>query len=117
MASTVLSGTSNVTYTNNTGQNVRVVINFAQTTSTGLNMSWSATGGGTVSVTSTLTSIGRNLAFYEYSSLSANNAISSSTTDGALPTEIMLAAGQTFSLSSSALTVSSYNIVIIPEAG
>jgi hypothetical protein len=28
MASTVLSGSSNPTYTNNTGQNVRVVINF-----------------------------------------------------------------------------------------
>jgi hypothetical protein len=121
MASTVLSGSSNVTYTNNTGQNVRVVINFAKTASTGLNMSWSATGGGTVSITSFLTSIGRNLAFYEGNSntntITSNNAISSSNTEGALPTEIMLAAGQTFSLSSITSTVSSYNIVIIPEAG
>ena len=121
MASTVLSGTSNVTYTNNTGQNVRVVINFAQTTSTGLNMSWSATGGGTVSVSTTLTSIGRNLAFYENNTngytIVGNNATSSSNNDGALPTEIMLAAGQTFSLSSVTSTVTSYNIVIIPEAG
>ena len=30
MASQVLSGTSNPSYTNNTGENVRVVINFMQ---------------------------------------------------------------------------------------
>jgi hypothetical protein len=129
MASTVLSGTSNVTYTNSTGQNVRVVINFVKTTSNafgdnGLRMSWSATGGGTVTVTSTLTSIGRNLAFYENNtngySIAGNNATSSSNNDGALPTEIMLAAGESFSISTInplAIPVSAYNIVIIPEAG
>lgn len=105
MAATVLSGTGNVTYTNNTGQNVRVVINYMDSPTA---MSWTG-----ASVTATgLTSIGRNLAFY--SAVSTANNASSATTTGAssLPTEIMLAAGQTFSA-----TCGAYNIVIIPEAG
>jgi hypothetical protein len=110
MASTVLSGSSNATYTNSTSQNVRLVINYMAAPTA---MSWSATAGGTVSVTATgLISIGRNLAFYGQSR-SENNASSINENGGsALPTEIMLAAGQTFST-----TCGAYNIVIIPEAG
>jgi hypothetical protein len=109
MASTVLSGTGGTIigiYTNNTGGNVRLVINYMASPTF---MSW-AVG---VSVTATgLTSIGRNLAFYGQSN-SINNASSATTTGGsALPTEIMLAAGQTFSA-----TCGVYNIVVIPEAG
>jgi hypothetical protein len=105
MASTVLSGSSNATYTNSTGQNVRVVINYMAAPTA---ISWAG-----VSVTATgLISIGRNLAFYGQSR-SANNASSIVENGGsALPTEIMLAAGQTFST-----TCGAYNIVIIPEAG
>lgn len=47
MASQVLSGSSNPTYTNNTGQNVRLVINFMSNCTA---MSWagiSLTGGST----------------------------------------------------------------------
>ena len=35
MASQVLSGSGSVSYTNNTGQNVRIVINFMSGTSVG----------------------------------------------------------------------------------
>ena len=117
MASQVLSGSSNPSYTNNTGQNVRIIINFMANPSS---VSWAG-----VSYSSSLTAVGRNIAFQSGGyvngaeiSLSANNAFGSVipssglVTVGALPTELMLAPGQSFSA-----TCSQYNIVIIPEAG
>jgi hypothetical protein len=89
-------------------------------------MSW---GGGSASGSSVL-AIGRNLAFnagYRSSivtstnpaTMTANNMCTHSgnsgvgeLTEAALPTEIMLANGQTFSASCGA-----YNIVVIPENG
>jgi hypothetical protein len=123
MAATVLSGTGNVTYTNTTGQNVRVVINFAvittKVTDYTLTMSWSATAGGTVSIPTNFAGIGRNLAFTTGNTNTANDAVigSGGSEKNALPTEIMLAAGQTFSLAANGANLMSYNIVIIPEAG
>lgn len=71
MASQVLSGSSNPTYTNNTGQNVRVIINFmAKCTS----MTWA---GVTISDISTTIVKGREA--------------------GNFPNEIILAASQSFS--------------------
>lgn len=73
MASQVLSGPSNVSYTNNTGQNVRIVINYMKAgirivSSTGqtpgalrvpyISLSWAG-----VSVNADTNAIGRNLAF------------------------------------------------------
>jgi len=135
MASQVLSGSSNPSYTNNTGQNVRVVINFMRNVSS---ISWAG-----VSASAPECTIGRNLAslnfFYDYdaapisnpvyvrsvtSSMTGNNLagnistanqpeeVSSSDFSIALPTELMLASGQTFSA-----TCKAYNIVVIPEAG
>ena len=127
MASQVLSGSGSVSYTNNTGQNVRVVINYM---SSPTSMSWK-TGVSVPGVN--VLAIGRNLAFSSgvYSptgSIAANLAISSNNmvmidqsssqyapselTNTALPTEIMLASGHIFSA-----TCGSYNIVVIPEAG
>jgi hypothetical protein len=110
MASQVLSGSGNVSYTNNTGQNVRIVINYmAGVTSgggTAIILSWAG-----VSVNSQLTAIGRNLATSGIIS-TANNGLTAGTGNFALPTEIMLAPGQTF-----ATTCGAYNIVVIPEAG
>jgi hypothetical protein len=133
MASQVLSGSSNVSYTNNTGQNVRIVINYMSGISIqnpvgGTYKSIGITWAG-VSVSAPFAAIGRNLAFssLEFSNsaygngigLSANNALINDFNpsagifgDGALPTEIMLAPGQTFGASCGA-----YNIVVIPEAG
>lgn len=137
MASQVLSGTSNVSYTNTTGQNVRIVINYMAsanvdiggTTIRRINLSWAG-----VTVTADyVQSIGRNLAFSMGGlvgsttgtgiAMAANNmAIVDSSGGGApiplesvntsLPTEIMLAAGQSFSA-----TCGAYNIAVIPEAG
>lgn len=112
MASQVLSGTSNVSYTNNTGQNVRIVINY-MATPTG--MSWA---GVSITANNVVAAIGRNLAFNNAASnigISANNMGISSVSEvaeAALPTEIMLASGQTFSA-----TCTAYNVVVIPEAG
>ena len=112
MASQVLSGSSNVSYTNNTGQNVRIVINYMNTSSTDIfNPSITLSWGG-VAVSAVIQAIGRNLAFTRGSA--NNNAISNATSSNqqALPTELMLAPGQTFSASCGV-----YNVVVIPEAG
>jgi len=126
MASQVLSGTSNPSYTNNTGQNVRVVINYmafgsvtgsvtfgAPPVTNGITLNW---GGTSASVTDTgystpvnyPTAIGRNLATPN----GITNMSITGTVSRGLPTELMLAPGQTFSAFCGA-----YNIVVIPEAG
>lgn len=173
MASEVFSGSSNFSYKNNTGQNVRVVINymasannvgasniFGESDSRGRGRGIALTWAG-VSINSTLLAIGRNLAtsyidiedapntpvyatpqssqldsiatYSSYGVVHNNNAIAvpnivepSYTTgpggnlasglkitgSGALPTEIMLRPGQTFSA-----TCGVYNVVVIPENG
>lgn len=63
MASQVFSGTGNFSYTNSTGQNVRVIINFMQASNIGANaggiyISWSGASVGAPYAHS----IGRNLA-------------------------------------------------------
>ena len=128
MASQVLSGSSNVSYTNNTGQNVRIVINYmkaAAQTPLGnkpylISMSWAG-----VSISgpqnSSSYAIGRNLAYNNFGSggISANNFSTDAeinlNTSGnpGLPTELMLAPGQTLAITG----INAYNIVVIPEAG
>jgi hypothetical protein len=136
MASQVLSGSSNVSYTNNTGQNVRVIINFMASTGvdsggtiiSSMRISWA---GNTVAA-DYIRAIGRNLAFHTgaltsstfgtvsitANNMSASNLINQSpgtageTVENALPTELMLAPGQTFSAICGA-----YNVIVIPEAG
>ena len=122
MASQVLSGTSNPTYTNNTGGNVRVVINYMADPG---RISWAAASTPTLAG---ILAIGRNLAFSAGVSAASNEftvAVSSNNmvrtdsgslslelTNTALPTEIMLAPGQVFSA-----ICGVYKIVVIPEAG
>jgi hypothetical protein len=110
MASQVLSGSSNVSYTNNTGQNVRIVINYMYgLTSVGsatITLNWAG-----VSVSAPFFAIGRNLATSGPVN-TANNGLASTNISSALPTELMLAPGQTFSAQ-----CLQYNIVVIPEAG
>jgi hypothetical protein len=168
MASQVLSGASNPSYTNNTGQNVRIVINYMQGSpytpavpasqgnpragipgfpgrapiNSDLTINWAG-----VSATSSSSAgeivIGRNLAYSTLYrevasggvqaiigtnsegfriiegnvpiSASVSLAVGSNNAAGsgvALPTEIMIAPGQTFSA-----VCRIYNIVVIPEAG
>lgn len=111
MTSQVLSGSGNVSYTNNTGQNVRIIINFMSATeATGnISLGWASVtrnGGG-------LLAIGRNVAYTNQNTNSSNNSYSTAEGSGALPTEIMLSPGQNFIASG----INAYNIVIIPEAG
>lgn len=134
MASQVLSGSSNPSYTNNTGQNVRVVINYMNMRRTnagninltinwaGVSVSYSTTGNETNILT-----IGRNLACVNTviglesvnvpgpKAIAAQNMYTNMNDDfnlPAFPTELILAPGQTFSA-----ICGVYNIVVIPEAG
>jgi len=129
MASQVLSGVSNPSFTNNTGQNVRVVINFMKSihsgsgntgNNTGITINWA----GVSASAQNAIAIGRNIAFSTGSgtetpglTITANNMTVFESADAqksnqALPTEIMLKNGETFSA-----TCGAYNIVVIPEAG
>ena len=110
MAAQVLTGTGNVSYTNNTGQNVRIIINAYQFSSA-TTVSMSA-GSSSFSASSVL-GFGKNFAFSSTRTTASNML---STVDGGLPVEIMLQASQSFSVSSTAAS-SSYNILVIPEAG
>jgi len=123
MASQVLSGSSNPSYTNNTGQNVRIVINY-MTSTQGITINWA----GVSASAPNAIAIGRNLAFHvgagsetptttgTLNIAASNMAIYESgaaqRVNEALPTEIMLANGQSFSAFCAA-----HNIVVIPEAG
>lgn len=117
MAAQVLTGTGSVSYTNNTGQNVRIIINTCQFPTVASTVTISA-GGANFSATNVF-AFGKNFA-YSSTRPSSNNMYS--TSDGGLPTELMLSAGQTFSLGASAplgstAPTANYNIVVIPEAG
>lgn len=146
MASQVLSGTGPVSYTNNTGENVRVVINFLEWGASGgpndnIVLSW---GAGSVNIACRLRgAIGRNLAYnvqkVDYTTFNsvtvfsvANNGVViddagpgiNSRVSLLAPTEVMLAPGGTFSTSLTGIpttppdsTIKGYNIVVIPEGG
>lgn len=120
MASQVLSGTSNVSYTNNTGQNVRIVINYMKTRLISglyqISMSWAGVSISSPSSFAEFT-IGRNLASRTSIGLESGGLIGNNLSGGAgtigLPTELMLAPGQTFA----ATGIDAYNVVVIPENG
>ena len=126
MASQVLSGTSNPSYTNNTGQNVRVVINYMAPQiggnvdrgrgeqSSGITINWnglSASASRPLAsfTTSTVTGL------VSVTPLGDPIVIGRSVMAGApvaLPVELILAPGQTFSA-----VCGPHNIVVIPENG
>ena len=120
MAAQVLSGSGNVSYTNSTGQNVRIVINWLNIGGSTAESADVSFGGATVAVRGG-TALGKSLAFR------ANNIQSPSTSFGdkmsagtsvACPTEVALANGDTFSITHATSTlIDGYNIIIIPEAG
>jgi hypothetical protein len=129
MASQVLSGSSNPSYTNNTGQNVRVVINFMSSIYSGAGAGGSNTGitinwAGISASAPNAIAIGRNLAYHVGGgavsvglNFTANNmavfeAGFAQESNQALPTEVMLANGQTFSA-----VCGVHNIVVIREDG
>ena len=129
MASQVLNGSGNVSYTNNTGENVRIVINFMgsvdpSSSSSAFAISW---GNGASANAESMTAFGKNIGFYVgmvsnvregvYNIINANGMIPFESgptqhTTRAMPSEVMLAPGQTFSA-----TCGAYNLVVIPEGG
>jgi hypothetical protein len=120
MAAQVLGGSGNVSYTNSTGQNVRLVINYLRVGDNGATMSFQ---GVTQSVSGNYT-YGKTLAYRSGSGGNDRwNSDMASQHGGAnanarLPLEIALSNGETFSLTSSpSSAIEGYNIIIIPEAG
>lgn len=123
MASQVISGTNaSLRYTNNTGQNVRVIINYlrvagsATMTAGKMTISPLIVGSSSANI-----AIGRNLAIDNGFASSTgfftgnNGIILAGGILGAigLPTEVMLEPNELFSVTGN----STYNIVVIPEAG
>ena len=149
MAATVLSGNGAVAYTNNTGQNVRVIINYFKgnhdylcaTKPFEYTIAW---GNGAAAYYTASNNqagnfwFGKNIAYQDIVqgnglALAINNLVDTAVQSSGhfiqgLPTEVMLANGQTFSitavnnsaLSGQAQSVTidgSYNILVIPEGG
>lgn len=149
MAATVLSGNGAVAYTNNTGQNVRVIINYFKGNHNWLDaakpfiytIAW---GNGAAAYYTASNNqagnfwFGKNIAYQDIVqgngiALAMNNLVDTAVASSGhfvqgLPTEVMLANGQTFSitavnnsaLSGQAQSVTidgSYNILVIPEGG
>jgi len=134
MASQVLTGTNGVSYTNSTGQNVRIVINYMKVIagggSDGTIMSWTGDNG-TAEVKANATCIiGKDLALNSTATAQVGYVGQDITTNygrrvsgtggegasadlGGLPTEIALGPDHTFSVSPTPI----YTIIIIPEAG
>ena len=123
MAAQVLSGTGALTYTNNTGENVRIVIIFLRTGHVSTcTMSWG--GGASIELVPNCT-MGRNLATLDIAeatgvniSITGANAHTGHAGgfEGA-PTELGLANGDTFSVSDAGGLGNKYNILVIPESG
>jgi len=123
MAAQVLSGSGNVSYTNSTGQNVRLVINYFEVNTLGGTPVVSFPGG---SVTVPQGAIyGKTLGYRAVgdtntssSSMSASVTSVGSIDITGLPLEIAMANGDTFSITQgSGGNIKGYNIIIIPEAG
>ncbi len=105
MAAQVLSGSGNISYTNNTGQNVRLVINWLHVQSG----SYTVTGPGiskefNVSSGAIPGSVGKTVRLG----------------DCPFPLEIALANGDTFAIThtdTDYIYMKGHNIIVIPEAG
>ena len=121
MAAQVLHGQGNVTYTNSTGQNVRVVINYLAVN----------TANSTIQITANGSSWGQDITFdavygktigYRQGS-TANFVGENASTHGnhpiskGVPLEFALDNGGTFTITSTTTSFNTYNIIIIPEAG
>ena len=122
MAAQVLSGSGNVSYTNSTGQNVRVVINYLKNITATGTMTFQ---GVTVTLMEDMV-YGKSLAHGDSGQgnrtlvqrmTARSNANASYRT--AVPVEIALANGETLSISNSESStyIEGYNMIIIPEAG
>ncbi len=126
MAAQVLSGSGNVSYTNSTGQNVRVVINYLRNGNADGTMTFQG-----VTVELRINHVyGKTLAFADEFAGGGREGVTqimtaSTISQGAglartqVPLEIALANGETLSISNSTSSayIEGYNMIIIPEAG
>ena len=124
MAAQVLSGSGNVTYTNSTGQNIRLVINYLKNITATGTMSFQG-----VSVDLPPNQVyGKTLAFKDEFAGGGRTGVTQVMAAGtqaegvqrtAIPLEIAIANGETFSINNatSSSYIEGYNIIIIPEAG
>ena len=136
MAAQILSGTGGVSYTNSTGQNVRIIINYMIVYRSATSMSWTGDNGTAELRPNNNATIGKELAYVvrgkeqtdstsgsskvittnhgQRVSITSGGAVLGSAENlGGMPTEIALGPGYTFSTS----PTGKYNITIIPEAG
>ena len=125
MAATILNGEGSVSYTNNTGQNVRIIINYlinyGNATGT-ITISNSDGTGITINLVQD-TVVGKSLAYSAHSpNVHANNSnatdrhYNSNDSNPGIPLELAVEPGGTFSVTISN-NATRYNILIIPEAG
>ena len=123
MAAQVLHGSGNVTHTNSTGQNVRVVINYLEINSSGSTISITATGTTWSIQLPSKTSYGKTIGYRQTGSDPGpgQNAWydgSSGINLAACPLEFALDNGGTFAINGTQANYpNQYNIIIIPEAG
>ena len=133
MAAQILNGTGTVTYTNSTGQNVRIVINFMKIYSS-QSMTWTGDNGTAQVRSNGNFTIGKYLGYSVRGKeqIDVNSGASKLITTnqgnranptgvspilsdknlGGFPTEIALGPGHTFNAG-----CAEYNVAIIPEAG
>jgi len=112
MATQVSSGTGNINYTNNTGQNVRVIVYYFETTTSNSTVTIGGMQGLTVPG---YTMLGKYIAYHNdqgsYGGSQTNTG--GYNTRFGMPTEFALANTQTFT----STNTKSYNLLIIPEGG
>ena len=112
MASEVLQGTSNASWSNSTGQNVRVIVYYIQVDSSPGTLTIGDMGG--ISMPS-YTIVGKYLGSHNDQGQYGQNQTNTGgyNTRYGVPLEFVLPTGKGFSTSG----VSSYNLLIIPEGG
>ena len=124
MAATVYSGSGNWSYTNSTGENVRVIIGIAlaadnsQASTVGIKLRFGASGSGymfeeTSGTNDRFVGFGRHI-----TGVSPNGGVVA-TNGGTFVDEFWLADGHTANLDavSGTYPIKWYNIVVIPESG
>jgi len=117
MAAQVLSGSGNVSYTNSTGQNVRLVINYLEIGGVGTDQATVTFAGVSVTIFGGGSKYGKTLA-YDNNPGSSMAAGVGNPRRGGLPLEIAMANGDTFSIThDQSEYITGYNIIIVPEAG
>ena len=122
MAAQVLSGSGNLSFTNSTGQNVRLVINYLELDNVGGDTTVSFPGN---AITLSANMIyGKTLAYKtagqgtDFVASMAGGTATGSGNITPLPLEIALANGDTFSITgNTSANIKGYNCIIIPEAG